>query len=97
MAPSPPTTTSLRNVAFWAARLTLLISAPVRRLNSRNASMSATNNVSPFTAIPLGALSVTPFFPASASIVTTLVLSARTRAMNPLLSFWEGFPLTLLT
>jgi uncharacterized protein (AIM24 family) len=75
----------------------LAIGAPVRLLNARTASMSATQSVSPTIAIPFGALSVTPFFPPSASIVTAAVLPASTRAMNPLPSFCDGLPLMFET
>ncbi len=59
--------------------------------------MSVTHSVSPVTARPFGALSVTPARPPSMNLRFSIAPSGRTRLMKPLLSFAVGLPLMLDT
>ena len=70
------------------------IGAPVRALNARTASMSATHSVSPTRASPLGAFSLAPFTPPAMKGVESMAApSAVRRTMKPLPSFCDGLPL----
>ena len=64
---------------------------------ARTTSMSATHNVSPRSAIPFGALSVTPLCPPSTNLRFSTAPSGRTRLMKPLLSLAVGPPLMFET
>ena len=88
---------SLRKSAFNDERSTLATTAPVFTLNPRTTSMSATHSVSPMSASPLGALSVTPFRPPAMSCSESIVPSGFMREMKPLLSLPSGVPLMFET
>ena len=88
---------SFKKTAPAVSSLTLSSGAPVRALNARILSMSVTHSVSPVTARPFGALSVTPARPPSMNLRFSIAPSGRTRLMKPLLSFAVGLPLMLDT
>jgi len=88
---------SFRNAAPSVARLTLSREAPVLASNARTTSMSATHSVSPSSASPFGAWSVTPLWPPSMNLRFSTAPSGRTRLMKPLLSFAVGLPLMFET
>ena len=96
-APVAVVAMSFRNTAPSVARLTLSSGAPVFALKARTASMSATHSVSPSSARPLGALSVTPFLPPSMNLRFSTAPSGRRRLMKPLLSLAVGLPLMFET
>ena len=88
---------SLRKSAWNDERSTVATGAPVRTLNARTASMSATHSVSPMSASPLGALSVTPSRPPAMNCSESIVPSGFIREMKPLPSFAVGLPLMFET
>jgi len=59
--------------------------------------MSATQSVSPMSASPFGALSVTPPRPPAMSSSESIVPSGFIREMKPLSSFANGLPLMFET
>src|SRR5512143_3100031 len=75
----------------------LAIRFPVRASNARTASMSATQRVSPNSAMPLGPLRVTLSRPPMMKWRLSITPSRLTRLMNPLPSFATGEPLMLET
>src|SRR5690349_17623691 len=93
--PSSPTVTSLRNLAPWTAMLAT--GWPVRRLRPRRLVMSATQMVSPWSAMPLGPSSSTPSTPPTMNLSESTLPSPLSREMYPLPSLSNGDPLMLAT
>ncbi len=88
---------SLRKSAWKGAKSTVATAAPVRTLKPRTTSMSVAQSVSPISASPFGALSVTPSRPPAISSRESIFPSGFIREMKPLLSLASGLPLMFET